>query len=298
MNENLQTFIGIYFSASVLSILLSSCSSASTPSPILASASQQSPVPSNTLTSTAQATTTPTSTKKPTSTVTRTPYVYSTLSPGDQLNYEDIFRSSEDCKLPCVFGFTPGMSPSSEIANYYAYWGLDFIQDDAIQFGPEGLYGYYSEVWREYPRSSIDLVEATWDSEVIRSFDFYSFDKYPTAMIPKNVITELGNPEDIAISIDMPERGRRYNLRMVFPESRTAIVYQGLILFNDGIWLCLSSNEIEIIFTLIHPEIEALRTLSTSTHPDFISAHDYFDIEQEELVENLSNPSKCLKIDL
>ena len=297
MNQNHQSFIGLIISASVLSILLSSCSSASTPSAKEASASQQSPDTLNTLIPTSRATKTPTRTKRPTSTVTLTPYVYSTLAPSDQFDYEDIFRSSEDCKLPCIFGFTPGMSPSSEIANYYAYWGLDFIQDDVIKFGHEELYGYYSEVKREYPRSSIDLVEATWDSEVIRSFDFYSFDEYPMATIPKNVINELGNPEDISISIDMPERGRRYNLRMVFPESRTAIVYQGLILFNDGLWLCLSSNEIEIIFTLIHPEIETLRTLSTFTHPDFISAYDYFDIRQDDLIENLSNPSKCLKID-
>jgi hypothetical protein len=243
-----------------------------------------------------RATSTPTRTKRPTSTITRTPYAYSTRSTNDLLDYEDIFRSSEECKLPCIFGFTPGMSPSSEIANYFAYWGLDFIQDNVSQFGTEGLYGYYSEVYRESPRSSIDLVEATWDSEVIRYFDFYSFDEYPTATIPKNVINELGNPEDIMISIDRPERGRRYNLRMVFPESRTAIVYKGLILFNDGLWLCLSSNEIEIILTLIHPEIEALRTLSTFTHPDFISAQDYFELQQDDLVENLSNPSKCLEI--
>ena len=297
MNQNHQSFIGLIISASVLSILLSSCSSASTPSAKEASASQQSLDTLNTLIPTSRATKTPTRTIRPTSTVTLTPYVYSTLAPSDQFDYEDIFRSSEDCKLPCIFGFTPGMSPSSEIANYYAYWGLDFIQDDVIKFGPEELYGYYSEVKREYPRSSIDLVEATWDSEVIRSFDFYSFDEYPMATIPKNVINELGNPEDISISIDMPERGRRYNLRMVFPESRTAIVYQGLILFNNGLWLCLSSNEIEIIFTLIHPEIETLRTMSTFTHPDFISAYDYFDIKQDDLIENLSNPSKCLKID-
>ncbi len=297
MNKKNQSFKGFLLSASVLSILFSSCSVALTPSPNVASASQQSPSPLHTLTSTVPITTTPTRTKRPTSTATRTPYAYSTLSPSDQLGYEDIFRSSEDCKLPCIFGLTPGISPSSEVANYFAYWGLDFIQDDVGQFGPEDLYGYYSVVERENPRSSIDLLEAAWDPEVIRSFDFYSFDEYPAAMIPKNVINELGNPEDIAISIDMPERGRRYNLRMVFPESRTAIVYEGLILFNDGFWLCLSSNEIDVIFTLIVPDIQALRTLSTFTHPDFISAYDYFDIKQDDLIENLSNPSKCLKID-
>jgi hypothetical protein len=298
MNENYQSLKAFLISASVLSILLSSCSFASTPSPNIASAIQQSPVPLSTLTSTIHATTIPTRTKRPTSTITLTQYTFSTRSPNDQLDYEDIFSSSAECKLPCIFGFTPGISPSSEIANYYAYWGLNFIQDDVIQLGPEGLYGYYSEVWREYPRSSIGLVEASWDSEIIRSFDFYSFDEYPTATIPKNVINELGDPEDVALSIEIPERGARYNLRMVFPDSRTAIVYQGLVLFNDGLWLCLSSSEIEIIFTLIHPDLEELRTLSTFTHPDFISAYDYFDMQQDDLIENLSNPSKCLKIDL
>jgi hypothetical protein len=175
-------------------------------------------------------------------------------------NIKQALETNQGCKLPCLWGITPGKSNWLETKNFFDYLGL---QDHPIPLDTTPsvsiLHGYaysdsegydpitqhqtniYNKIFL-FEKSSI-IEKVLFTSDGFNNPDY--FISMWTNLMPRKILADYGEPSRVQISTLYTLMGDRhsYDLRLIYDHNGFIIQYTGLLeMSGNNFQICLSDD--------------------------------------------------------
>lgn len=179
------------------------------------------PTPTNTI----RPTLTNTPTARPTLTRTFTPHPVIDLSDSDKAKIMDVLNETDDCRLPCWNGLTPGKSTFGENQGFFARLGYPY---DRSQMYGNIHNGGYEQIMKDYPSRFPEpylRVLTTWENDVNQKVEIDGLENLEQHSMQR-IVKTLGIPDAI-YGIAGP--GDWYRFALIYSDRGVVIAITGLV---------------------------------------------------------------------
>jgi hypothetical protein len=208
-----------------------------------------------------------------------------------------LFNQSEnDCELPCWNQFRPGVSPTNDLASFYARLDLE----------PELLHAYeqnhrkfiwanaenQSDWWQQQPFMFIP--SALWDYEADEVLALYlEYYGVPQQFHLSELLNQLGNEADIQMNHRGIADGYSSEIQIIFPESNSSITFS-LPPIGDEL-LCPETGVMDwMIVVLASPDVDIAHFATPVDDPPKPPEH-FTGLTSSEVL-SLLKQSRCLPL--
>ena len=248
---------------------------------------------------------TPTATQVSTKTPAPTPTVTWTLEPLVTLSQEDVIREldylneSENCRLPCWHGLTPGVSNKDDMPIFLRTFGID---TSSKELELEGGYYHLGGSVPNYPKfpsfpQGRQIIQVLWKDDTVEVIEIQGVNpKY--AFDTDRIVSILGMPGRMLVfgGLAAPYT---FGLALDYPRQNILIDVGGKSRSRPGDYqftteLCPWDNPYDYVVLYLYSKESKAQVMTWYNDQPWYDWAKLLKISTEELFGRLQSPNKCI----